>query len=71
MRELDHPSILKLEEVYETQENVYLVMELIKGGELIKRIKDRGNYTISEMNIVIKNILKALVFIHSKNIIHR
>ena len=34
LRKLDHPNILKLYEVYEDYNNVYLVMEYIKGGSL-------------------------------------
>ena len=34
----DHPNILKLYEVYEGEYHIYLVLELLKGGELFDRI---------------------------------
>ena len=39
MRQLDHPNILKLYEVYETDDSMYLILELIKGGNLLEIIK--------------------------------
>jgi len=38
MRELDHPNIIKLYDVYEDNSNIYLVMELCTGGELFDKI---------------------------------
>ena len=35
---LDHKNIIKLLEVYEANDSVFLIMELIKGGELLKKI---------------------------------
>ena len=39
MRKLNHPNIIKLYEIYETTHSIYLIIELIKGGELMKKIK--------------------------------
>lgn len=44
MRELfDVPNILKLFEVYESEANIYMVMELINGGDLRTKIKKLGH----------------------------
>ena len=39
MKRLDHANVLKIYEVFETKHSIYLVIELLEGGELIKRIK--------------------------------
>jgi calcium-dependent protein kinase len=39
MRELDHPSIIRLHEVYETQNSLYMIMDLLEGGSLYDKIK--------------------------------
>lgn len=47
MRELDHPHIIKLFEVFEDSRFVYLVMELCEGGELFDRIIENVHFTES------------------------
>ena len=43
LRELDHPNIIKLYEVYETENTIYLVLELIEGWELYEAIRDKNH----------------------------
>ena len=38
MKKLDHPHITKLYEIYEGHHYIYLVTELLKGGELFENI---------------------------------
>lgn len=45
MKELDHPHVIKLFDVFEDARFVYLVMELCEGGELFDKIIEKGiNY---------------------------
>lgn len=44
MRHLNHKNIINLHEVYEGEKHIYLVMDLLKGGELFDRIVDIGHY---------------------------
>ena len=71
MRKCDHSHIIKLYEVYEDIKHVHLVMELLEGGELFCRIKNKGSYTESDAIKVMKNILEALAYLHDKRIVHR
>jgi calcium-dependent protein kinase len=50
MRELDHPHVIKLFDVFEDTRFVYLVMELCEGGELFDKIIEKG---INNNNIII------------------
>lgn len=43
MRKISHPNIIKLYEIYEGQHHIYLVMDLLKGGELFDNIIKEGN----------------------------
>jgi len=45
MRKINHPNIIKLYEVYEGMYHVYLVMDLLKGGELYETIVKTGNHS--------------------------
>ncbi len=46
MRELHHQSLLKLHEVYETDNSLYMVMELLEGGQLYDKIKNKYKFSI-------------------------
>ncbi|MCQ2817857.1 MAG: protein kinase [archaeon] len=75
MIQADHPSIIKLYEIYEDKRYVYLVMERCTGGELfdriIKRIDEGKMYTEKEAAKIFKQIASAVCYCHSKHICHR
>ena len=71
MRSLDHPNIIKLHEVYEGEYHVYLVLELLKGGELFDRIIKKGHYSEKDAAILISKLIWALEYIHERGIMHR
>lgn len=67
MRDLqDANGCLKLIGVYETDSSVNLILEYVKGGELVRRIKmrDKNNFTIENVRQLMQNILIALAHIH-------
>jgi calcium-dependent protein kinase len=73
MCQLDHPNIVRLEEVYESHTEIYLVQELCFGGELFDRLDEQPDYhyTEGECARLIKQMLCAVRYLHSKGIIHR
>jgi len=71
MRRVEHKNILKLHEIYESEEKVYIVMELVNGSELFDRIVDKGYYSEKNAIIIVKQILDAVAYLHSKGIAHR
>eukprot|EP00559_Dactyliosolen_fragilissimus_P001889 CAMPEP_0184864870 /NCGR_PEP_ID=MMETSP0580-20130426/16155_1 /TAXON_ID=1118495 /ORGANISM="Dactyliosolen fragilissimus" /LENGTH=1062 /DNA_ID=CAMNT_0027363801 /DNA_START=83 /DNA_END=3271 /DNA_ORIENTATION=+ len=73
MCQLDHPNIVRLEEVYESHSEIYLVQELCLGGELFDRLDDQPDYHYTETQCarLIKQMLCSVRYIHSKGIIHR
>eukprot|EP00828_Plagiopyla_frontata_P040678 TRINITY_DN557_c0_g2_i3.p1 TRINITY_DN557_c0_g2~~TRINITY_DN557_c0_g2_i3.p1 ORF type:complete len:458 (+),score=63.96 TRINITY_DN557_c0_g2_i3:74-1447(+) len=71
MQQIQHPNIITLNEVYEGENHIYLVMDLLTGGELFDRIVKKGNYTEKEACIIITKILNALSYLHSIGIMHR
>jgi calcium/calmodulin-dependent protein kinase I len=71
MKTVNHPNILKLIEIYEDAENVYIVMELVDGNELFDRIVDRGYYSEKSTVHIVKQILEAIRYLHEHNIAHR
>jgi len=71
MKELDHPNIIKLFEVFEDSRFVYLVMELCEGGELFDKIIECTHFTESTAKYYFRQMMQALSYIHNKNIVHR
>lgn len=71
MRVLEHQGVIRLYEIYEEETIVHLVLELLEGGELFERIKQKGTYSEKDAMMIMKNILEAISYVHSKGIIHR
>jgi calcium/calmodulin-dependent protein kinase I len=71
MRRLDHPNILKLYEVYESDEEFFLVMELVPGKELFDKIVDKGQYSEREAANIVRQIVSAVAYLHDQGIAHR
>lgn len=70
-RNLSHPSILQFIEAYEDEDKIYIMTELLEGGELFERTLVKKRYTEKEAAIVMKQILEALIYLEIKGIIHR
>eukprot|EP00977_Amphora_coffeiformis_P023297 scaffold12931_cov117-Amphora_coffeaeformis.AAC.2 len=69
---LSHPYIVKLDDFYVTDSAVYLVMELLAGGDLFDRIVDKGRYTETESRQVMRRLLSAIHYLHEEqNVVHR
>ena len=68
---MDHPAIIKMYEVYESEFYVHLVMEYLKGGELFQQIQTKGFFSEKDASTILRNILSAIAYFHEKNIVHR
>ncbi len=71
LRLVQHPHIIRLEDVFETGGTMYIVMELIKGGELFDNIVGRSRFTEDEARQLIKPLVDAVAYLHSLGIVHR
>lgn len=68
---MNHDNVIKLFEVHESDTHIYLILELLRGGELFERIIKKGIYTEKDAAIMMKKLLSALEYMHSKGIMHR
>lgn len=71
LRQVDHPSIVKLFYVYETQYCIYLVLEYSPYGDLYKRILQKKTFDEKDSMRFARNLLEVLEYLHSKSIVHR
>ncbi|EFN68443.1 Calcium/calmodulin-dependent protein kinase type 1D [Camponotus floridanus] len=70
-RWLTHPNIVQLLETFEDKHKVYLVMELVTGGELFDRIVEKGSYTEKDASGLIRQVLEAVDYMHEQGVVHR
>ncbi|XP_075780739.1 ribosomal protein S6 kinase alpha-2 isoform X2 [Pelodiscus sinensis] len=66
-----HPNIITLKDVYDDGKYVYLVMELMRGGELLDRILRQKCFSEREASAVLCTITKTVDYLHSQGVVHR
>ncbi|KAJ9185005.1 hypothetical protein P3X46_004685 [Hevea brasiliensis] len=67
-----HKNLAQFYDAYEDDENVYVVMELCKGGELLDRILSRGGkYSEDDAKTVMVQILSVVAYCHLQGVVHR
>lgn len=71
MKQLDHPNIVKLYQVMETDQTLYLVMEYASGGEVFDYLVAHGRMKEKEARAKFRQIVSAVQYLHSKSVIHR
>mmetsp|Transcript_6353 Transcript_6353/g.10535 ORF Transcript_6353/g.10535 Transcript_6353/m.10535 type:complete len:439 (-) Transcript_6353:4-1320(-) len=71
LRKLQHPNIIRLYDVFISEEKIFIVMELMHGGELFDYVVQKGTLTEEEASAIVRKVTSAIVYMHSKNIIHR
>eukprot|EP00977_Amphora_coffeiformis_P013846 scaffold3759_cov169-Amphora_coffeaeformis.AAC.9 len=71
MCEIDHPNIVRIREVYESEDMLYIVQELCTGGELFDRLMDVDHFSEAESAQHIKKMASAISYLHEHGICHR
>ncbi|XP_045929168.1 serine/threonine-protein kinase DCLK1b isoform X2 [Micropterus dolomieu] len=71
LRRVKHPNIVLLIEEMDTHSDLYLVMELVKGGDLFDAITSSNKYTERDASSMLFNLASAIKYLHSLNIVHR
>uniref|UniRef100_A0A8K9VBM6 Calcium/calmodulin-dependent protein kinase 1Da n=1 Tax=Oncorhynchus mykiss TaxID=8022 RepID=A0A8K9VBM6_ONCMY len=71
LRKIKHENIVALEDIYESSNHLYLIMQLVSGGELFDRIVEKGFYTEKDASTLIRQVLDAVDYLHKLGIVHR
>ena len=71
MRKINHPHIVNIFDIYEDTKKYYIMMEYFEGGELFEAISGQGTFTEEDCAHIMKQILSAINYLHSKKIMHR
>lgn len=71
LKQLDHPNIVKVYEYFHDEKFIFIVMELVQGGELFDRIVDVHHFSERKAAEIFHQILSAVNYLHTHNIVHR
>ncbi|XP_067108392.1 ribosomal protein S6 kinase alpha-3 isoform X1 [Osmerus mordax] len=66
-----HPNVITLKDVYDDGRSVYLVTELLKGGELLDKILRQKFFSEREASAVLYTITKTVEYLHIQGVVHR
>ena len=69
--ESDHPNILKIYDVYIDNENMSIVTEICRGGELFEKISKEKVIKENQAIIYMRQIISAVSYLHKQSIVHR
>jgi calcium-dependent protein kinase len=71
MQQVDHPSIVKLSDFLEDGPNYYIVMDYVKGPDLLSLIQRYGIFPEKSAAKIIKQLFSSLAYLHKRGIVHR
>lgn len=71
LSQLDHPDIVGMHEVYKVPDKLFIVLEYLRGGELLKAICQRQRYTEDDARALVLQFVEGVRHIHSRGVIHR
>ncbi|KAI1713545.1 protein kinase domain-containing protein [Ditylenchus destructor] len=68
---VQHPYVIKLEEVFRGVSKLFIVMEMASGGEMYDRVVAKGRYSEPEARQAVQMLLTGLAYLHTMHITHR
>jgi len=71
LKTMSHPNIIPLHDVIETTDKLYLIMDLVDGGELFDKIVQKGFYSEADACKVVTKVVNAVKYLHDQKIAHR
>lgn len=71
LKEIDHPNVIKLHDIFMEPLKIYLITEIASGGELFDRIVMKESYNEEEARDVCKIMFGAIRYCHERAVAHR
>jgi calcium/calmodulin-dependent protein kinase I len=70
-KRVDHPHVVRFQELFETEDKIYIVTELLTGGELLDRVINNGNFSEQDAARITLHLAEAIDYLHLQGIVHR
>ena len=67
MRSMNNIHIIKLHEVFESNQSIYLVMDYLEGGTLFDKTSSKYKFHIEETRKIMKGLIKGIAYMHKKS----
>lgn len=71
MRRIDHPNCIKFYDVYESRDKIFIVMELLSGGNMLDRIVAAEHFSEAEAARCFVQVMSAVDYLHQSGVVHR
>lgn len=71
LKQVSHPNVINLKEIFETRKKLYLVMDVLDGGELFDRIVENGTFSEKDASNLTRSMIAACDYLHGLGIVHR
>jgi calcium/calmodulin-dependent protein kinase I len=71
LKNVNHPNIINLKEIVDTKNCLFIVTELVTGGELFDKIVELGSYSEKDSAILVHKMVSAIDYLHGMGIVHR
>lgn len=71
LEKVEHPNVIKMWNLYESKEGVFIVTDLCRGGELFDRLVEKVHYNELDARHIMKQIFDGVEYLHTQDIIHR
>ncbi|KAK7060913.1 serine/threonine-protein kinase gin4 [Paramarasmius palmivorus] len=71
MKLIEHPNVMRLYDVWDLPDEIYLILEYVQGGELFDYLCEKGRLSVSEALAYFQQIIHAVDYCHHFNIAHR
>lgn len=68
---IHHPYIVSYRGLVQTEESLYVVTELLRGGELFERLVSFGAYPEPRAKLLVRRLCQALAYLHDRGVVHR
>jgi len=71
LKAINHPHIVPMFAIFDTDKTLFIVMELMEGGELYDEIIRRKSFTEGDASYIMRQLVEALDYLHQQGIVHR
>jgi len=71
VKNIDHPNVVRTYDVFETKDELYIVLEYMEGGMLYDIIAEEGSFTEQNGADVFREMMQGLSYLHERGIVHR